>query len=328
MYGRKDPYEGENLREVLALVTNREINKRPPVPEAMPSTIATIMKECVDGHSAVRPTFEELGMRLKRIGMDSATPQDAPFAKYSRKNQENKADRLLQSVFPPHIAAALREGKKVEKEHHECVTIFFSDIVGFTSIAAKIDPQKVADLLDRLYSKFDDLTEEHEIFKVETIGDAYMAITNLVKDQKTDHVKRIVQFSKACIGAASCTLIDEEDPSLGYVEIRVGFHSGPVLSGVVGTRLPKYGVFGDTVNTASRMEVSTACTFAKSNPCFFCFSSSSLLHLTEQLQGHANPLLHGFRHLTPNPSSRDFPCASRSHSHQRKARNVDILGTA
>merc|ERR1712048_65723 len=161
---------------------------------------------------------------------------------------------LLYDVFPKHVAEALREGRKVEPEAKEPVTIFFSDIVGFTDISSTLEPQKVSRMLDELYSKFDALTDELGIFKVETIGDAYMAVTNLVCDQEHDHAKRIAQFALRAIEVANETQVDEDDPSKGYVEIRVGFHSGPVVANVVGTRNLRYCLFGDTVNTASRME--------------------------------------------------------------------------
>lgn len=165
----------------------------------------------------------------------------------------NKTDELLYSVFPKHIADALRNGKKVAPENHDMVTIFFSDIVGFTDISAKLDPLKISDMLDRLYNSFDALSDYHDVFKVETIGDAYMAVTNLTKEQP-DHCKRITEFAVDAIRVANQTLIDEDNPSMGFVNIRVGFHSGSVVSNVVGTRNPRYCLFGDTVNTASRME--------------------------------------------------------------------------
>ena len=133
------------------------------------------------------------------------------------------------------------------------MTIFFSDIVGFTNISSELDPMKVSDLLDRLYNSFDALSEFHDVFKVDTIGDAYMAVTNLTKDQP-DHCKRIAEFSIDAIKIANQTMIDTDDPSRGHVNLRVGFHSGSVVSNVVGSRNPRYCLFGDTVNTASRME--------------------------------------------------------------------------
>jgi serine/threonine protein kinase len=86
------------------------------------------------------------------------------------------SEALLHKVFPAHVAEALKEGKKVQPEEYPCVTIFFSDIVNFTTIASSMEPALVMSMLDRLYTKFDILTERYDIFKVETIGDAYMAV--------------------------------------------------------------------------------------------------------------------------------------------------------
>ena len=89
------------------------------------------------------------------------------------------------------------------------VTIFFSDIVGFTNISAKLPPMKVFNLLDRLYNAFDALALKHGVFKIETVGDAYMCASNLEGDQDDDHVKRVAQFAMDAIQVASITLVDE-----------------------------------------------------------------------------------------------------------------------
>lgn len=156
-YSRKEPYEGEDAREVLCLVADKNVRKRPSVPTNMPTALQSLMADCLEDEADKRPSFEEVDIRLKRINADAANPAQMP----SRKNQVS-----LNDIFPRHIAEALRDGRKVEAEHKECVTIFFSDIVGFTNISSHLDPRKVADMLGRLYTKFDELSHKHDVFKV------------------------------------------------------------------------------------------------------------------------------------------------------------------
>lgn len=254
VYSREDPYAGEDTRVVINQVVDPTVNKRPPVPSSCPPLTATLMTDCLVANPSDRPTFQDLDSRLKQMHVSSVEPGKMQFSRQTKKEQRHPD--LLNEVFPKHIAEALREGRKVEPESRDCVTIFFSDIVGFTNISSTMSPIKVSDLLDRLYLRFDMLSHKHDVFKVETIGDAYMAATNLVKGQD-DHVKRIAEFAIDAVKAANGTLIDRDDPSKGFVKVRVGFHSGPVVANVVGSRSRRYSLFGDTVNTAARMESSS-----------------------------------------------------------------------
>lgn len=254
VYSRKDPYDGEDLAEVLCLVADPAVNKRPGVPTSMPPAVANLMKDCLLRSTEARPTFMQLDTRLKDLNVSNVEPGVMHFSYQKKKlEQAERSEELLFEVFPRHIAEAIRDGRKVEPETRECVTIFFSDIVGFTSISSQLSALQVSSMLDRLYLRFDELSRRHDVFKVETIGDAYMAVTNLVKDQP-DHAKRIASFAIDAMRAANETQIDLDDPNKGCVNIRVGFHSGPVVANVVGSRNPRYCLFGDTVNTSSRME--------------------------------------------------------------------------
>lgn len=154
VYSRRDPYEDEDAEEVLKLVCDKKIKKRPPAPKNMPEKVKSVMADCVEDDPAIRPTFEELNVRLKRIKGEEGGPSQP----------RNKASSVsLFDIFPRHIAEALRDGHTVEAEHKESVTIFFSDIVGFTKISSELDPRKVASLLDRMYSKFDELSQKQYV---------------------------------------------------------------------------------------------------------------------------------------------------------------------
>jgi len=255
LYSRKDPYYGENPAKVLCEIVDKHINKRPPVPPSCPTRIAEIMKECIDGNPEKRPSFEEIDMRIMRLDSENVEPCEVRFGHRTQKAKRASLEtNLINQVFPKHVADALMQGRKVEPDRVDMATMFFSDIVGFTTIASKISPEQVSDMLDRLYMKFDELSVKHDVFKIETIGDAYVGVCNLVKKQETDHAKRVAEFAMDTLKAASSTQILPEDSSMGYVRIRVGIHCGPLVARVVGSRNPRYCVFGDTVNTAARME--------------------------------------------------------------------------
>jgi class 3 adenylate cyclase len=171
-------------------------------------------------------------------------------------DQSHATDRLIRDMFPQHVAEALLRGERVPPEPKEMVTMFFSDVVGFTVLSGSMPPEAVSDMLDRLYLRLDALAEEHGVHKLETIGDAYLCATNIAAPQH-DHAVRMARFAVAAIQAAAETPIDPADPARGSVQIRAGLHSGPCMAGVIGRRQPKYTLFGDTINVASRMESSS-----------------------------------------------------------------------
>ncbi|GLC39364.1 hypothetical protein PLESTM_000887900 [Pleodorina starrii] len=163
-------------------------------------------------------------------------------------------DDLLFELFPPKVARALLAGETVQPERYECVSIFFSDVVGYTDLCGRLQPHEVMELMHRLYSRFDDLIRELRLFKVETVGDAYLAVGNLCYPQPQTHARLITQFALAAIRTAGELPVHPDRPELGTVRIRVGLHCGPVVGSVVGTLNRRYCLFGDAVNTAARME--------------------------------------------------------------------------
>ena len=147
----------------------------------MPPKIEDITKKCWGANPFFRPSAKDLDYILVEMSPSDAEPMNKNSNHF--KDGMKRKPTSLYDVFPKHIADALNAGKKVEAESHEIVTVVFSDIVGFTKISQTFSPLKVSNMLDRLYLAFDDLAGKHKIFKVETIGDAYMGVTNLEGDQ-------------------------------------------------------------------------------------------------------------------------------------------------
>ncbi|KAI3354274.1 hypothetical protein L3Q82_018811, partial [Scortum barcoo] len=166
------------------------------------------------------------------------------------EEERRKTENLLYAMLPKHVANQLKEGKTVEAgEFKEC-TILFSDVVTFTNICSLCEPIQIVLMLNSMYLRFDRLTTVHNVYKVETIGDAYMVVGG-VPIPVSSHAERVANFALGMVLAAREVI---NPVTGGPIQIRVGLHSGPVLAGVVGEKMPRYCLFGDTVNTASRME--------------------------------------------------------------------------
>ncbi|XP_036867475.2 guanylate cyclase soluble subunit beta-2-like isoform X1 [Manis javanica] len=164
--------------------------------------------------------------------------------------EKKKTETLLYAMLPEHVANQLKEGQKVAAGEFKTCTILFSDVVTFTNICAACEPIQIVNMLNSMYSRFDRLTSVHEVYKVETIGDAYMVVGGVPVPVR-NHAQRVANFA---LGMRTSAREVMNPVTREPIQIRVGIHTGPVLAGVVGDKMPRYCLFGDTVNTASRME--------------------------------------------------------------------------
>ncbi|XP_070615521.1 uncharacterized protein [Erythrolamprus reginae] len=171
------------------------------------------------------------------------------------KQERHLAEDLLHKMLPKSVAKQLRKHKHVEAENYDQVTIFFSDIVGFTTIAASCTPLQVVEMLNNLYMCFDTRIDSYDVYKVETIGDAYMVVSGLPERNGTRHAHEIAKMALDLVAAVRQVAIPHLPTS--KLQLRAGIHTGPCVAGIVGHKMPRYCLFGDTVNIASRMESSS-----------------------------------------------------------------------
>jgi guanylate cyclase len=164
--------------------------------------------------------------------------------------ERERSERLLLNVLPAPIAERLKRDDGVIAQHHDDVTVLFADLVGFTAISADLGPSALVGLLDRIFSSFDRLADAEGLEKIKTIGDAYMVAGGLPQP-RPDHAEAVARMALAMREAVAEIASGTGDGSLS---IRIGIDSGPAVAGVIGRRKFIYDLWGDTVNTASRME--------------------------------------------------------------------------
>jgi len=249
-------------------------------PLIQPALLLCVLVVCVVVVSVIVDITNRQGFINKKI-IEALTRQREKTLLQQKEEHEN----LIHSIFPPMVAKDLIRkqsgqdltvsqlgrdfglghkslGTLVAQMHHE-VTILFTDIVGFTSMSQTVAPQQVMEFLHELFVRFDELVDRDSLlWKVETIGDAFMVASGLdgvrTKSRKSRTgfslcpATAAVLFGKSALAEARTLTM----PNSMQCQIRAGVHTGDVCSGVVGTRMPRYCLFGDTVNTASRMESS------------------------------------------------------------------------
>ncbi|XP_049598271.1 retinal guanylyl cyclase 1 [Syngnathus scovelli] len=257
-------------KEIISKVKDPPPLCRPSMSvDQAPLDVIQILKQAWSEEPEKRPTFHDIFKQFKSITKGKKTNIIDSMLRMLEQYSSNledlirerteeleverqKTDQLVAQMLPKSVAQALKTGKPVKPEHFSEVTLYFSDIVGFTTISALSEPIEVVDLLNDLYTLFDAIIGLHDVYKVETIGDAYMVASGVPNRNGNRHAAEMANMSLDilhCIG----TFKMRHMPEL-KVRIRIGLHSGPVVAGVVGLTMPRYCLFGDTVNTASRME--------------------------------------------------------------------------
>ncbi|MEJ7600971.1 MAG: adenylate/guanylate cyclase domain-containing protein [Kofleriaceae bacterium] len=163
--------------------------------------------------------------------------------------EKHTSERLLLNVLPGPIADRLRTGESLIVDRFEAVSVLFADIVGFTAMAQRTTPEALVTMLNEVFSAFDELAEQHGLEKIKTIGDAYMVVAG-IPSPLADHAIAIAHMALDMLASVEAYGSRHGTP----MSIRVGIHTGSVVAGVIGTKKFIYDLWGDTVNTASRME--------------------------------------------------------------------------
>ncbi|KAM4806196.1 atrial natriuretic peptide receptor 1 isoform X1 [Urocitellus parryii] len=265
--------EGLDLspKEIIERVTRGE---QPPFRPSLAlqshlEELGQLMQRCWAEDPQERPPFQQIRLILRKFNrenssniLDNLLSRMEQYANNLEElveertqaylEEKRKAEALLYQILPHSVAEQLKRGETVQAEAFDSVTIYFSDIVGFTALSAESTPMQVVTLLNDLYTCFDAVIDNFDVYKVETIGDAYMVVSGLPVRNGRLHAREVARMALALLDAVRSFRIRHRPQE--QLRLRIGIHTGPVCAGVVGLKMPRYCLFGDTVNTASRME--------------------------------------------------------------------------
>ncbi|CAD5218742.1 unnamed protein product [Bursaphelenchus okinawaensis] len=274
---RHPPWESNNQQVedpdeiVYLLKRRRDVPIRPVIDVSAISDLShnmpALIQDCWLDDPNNRPTTGQVQTVLKSMGNKNQSLMDHVFQvlqNYMNTLQEEvesrtkalmeekkRSDVLLYRLLPRQIADKLKSGSVIEPESFDQVTVFFSDVVRFGELASKSTAIQAITLLNDLFTMFDGVIETYDCYKVESVGDDTLVVSGLPVRNGNKHVKEIANLSLAFMNGVAVFRI----PHLPHekVQLRIGFHSGPCVAGVVGLAMPRYCLFGDTINTSSRM---------------------------------------------------------------------------
>ncbi|MCU0427384.1 MAG: adenylate/guanylate cyclase domain-containing protein [Candidatus Kapabacteria bacterium] len=183
------------------------------------------------------------------VGVNSIFYRQTASAEKLLARELKRSEELLLNILPVPIAKRLKSGERSIAEHYDDVTVMFADLVGFTPLAATLPPDRVIKILDSVFSTFDEIVHIHSLEKIKTIGDCYMVVGGM-PERVSEHTEAVAQAALDM----QYELMRLNKITGFPLELRIGLHIGPVVAGVIGSKKFTYDLWGDTVNTASRME--------------------------------------------------------------------------
>jgi class 3 adenylate cyclase len=227
---------------------------REAIPWFASFVILTVISGCLDPYLSASPApipgaIVVVFFVLNILGVALTAYLLLQYAVRERDAALDRSERLLLNVLPESVARRLQRSSGVIADRHEDVTVLFADIANFTPFAERTGPERVVGILDEVFSAFDELARRHEVEKIKTIGDAYMAVGGLIR-ARADHAEAVVELALEMQQALRRV---SSASGLG-LELRIGIACGPVVAGVIGRHRFLYDLWGDTVNMASRME--------------------------------------------------------------------------
>ncbi|CAI2357546.1 unnamed protein product [Caenorhabditis sp. 36 PRJEB53466] len=277
IYGRQGPF-GDDLLESDAIIDQVKFPDggalcRPDIHlvTKAPYPVSKVVEQCWAEDPDSRPNIKKVRELLKplskglkgniadnimqlldryRNNLEDVIRERTEQLEDEKKRNEN----LLLQLLPRSVANSLKNGQPVEAEFFDSVSIYFSDIVGFTALSSKSTPLQIVNMLNNLYTNFDTIIDKFDCYKVETIGDAYMFVSGLPELNSYLHAGEVASASLELLDSIKTFVVSHMPDE--KLRLRIGNHSGPVVTGVVGIRMPRYCLFGDTVIVANNMESS------------------------------------------------------------------------